>query len=57
MLIDISIISFNVLKLNEVTKSDKNLWWGYQLVRNLWLFTTYIKQKSNNKMLNCEPYC
>ena len=34
---------FDVLKLNEVTKSDKNLWWGYYAC---------IKQRSekpNNK--------
>jgi len=46
------IISFDVLRLNEVTKSDRNLWWGYSLVSILWLFTTNIKQKSatpNNK--------
>ena len=29
LLENFSIIFFNVLRLNEVTKSDRNLWWGY----------------------------
>jgi len=52
LLLNFRIISFDVLRLNEVTKFDKNLWWNYQLDSNLWSFTTYIKQKSakpNNK--------
>jgi len=26
------ILSFGVFRLDEVTKSDKNLWWGYYVV-------------------------